>query len=1015
MNTSLLRTNGTVTSVWALVVLPVCFSFSGFAGIVYQIGWARQFALVFGTTEVAVTLVLAAYMAGLGLGAWLVQRFLPLIERPVRAYAGLEMIIGVSAVFLVPAVIAGSDWLLHSWAGGQPEPPSVSQLGGISFVYIGCAFVALAIPTVCMGATLPLLTRYVVQTDRQTGGRVGLLFTSNTIGAVVGALAASSWLLPSLGLTRTIWFAAAINLAAAALALTVSQTTTRRRAGFAAAWAAASRASFERPPSPVWILPLMLLSGGVALFHEVLWTRLLSQVLGSSLQAFGTMLAGALGGLALGAAVGAAFARDRRSSIVAFVATQVAIAIAAAAAYHFVDLTPASALPIAFFSGAAFPLAVRILAKRAEDAAPAAARVYAWNTLGAILGALLGGFVLIPALRFEGSIQLLVWSSALLAVGGIWLLGGASRTLAGGVTLLVMIGAAFFRPQAPTELLRASPLKIDPSGRMLYYAVGRSSSVVVLEQNGSLALRTNGLPEAIVETRGAAPHVSGEKWLLPLAVLSHANTDNLLLVGYGGGVVLEPVPDDIKHIDVLEFEPRVIDANEATRGLRKNEPLADRRVRVVINDARSALNLTDHRYDAIVSQPSHPWTAAASHLYTREFMAQAREHLTDNGVFVQWMNISFMDEWLLRSFAATVLDVFADAKLYRPDPYTLIFVASKGQDRYQPPAGNAFPAVGINTPEDILVALAADRQALRRLSQGAPLITDDRNRMATVSARAGSLTPEATAALLAPFDPLRVPNPAFQRSYIARRLAMLGARDRLSVLAAATDPQSQTGYEVNAVRLAADGDSDAAQDMLSQGLARFPQSEDLRYEYIQPWLTRLARGTASREVTTQAAKLTRSADAVVRGTLFAAQSRWEELRSLDDSLTEATWRDPWKIDAFLLQVQWRCQAEADANVRRQRGDEALALIDQAISAQPAIVLYAARLQSALAAKRSNVIVESIWEYGQGLFADTSLERSEVRPVLQQLLAVLGRQTGADPLRVQEVRQRLQDDVRELGN
>jgi spermidine synthase len=1027
VTTSLLRTNATVASAWALVVLPVCFALSGFAGIVYQIAWARQFALVFGTTEVAVTLVLASYMAGLGLGAWLVQRFLPFIDRPVRVYAVLELIIGASAIALVPAVIAGSDWLQRSWVGGRPELPGVEQLGGISLIYAGSAFVALAIPTLCMGATLPLLTRHVVQNDRQTGRRVGLLFTSNTVGAVAGALTAAYWLLPAVGLTRTVWSAAAVNVLAGVLALTVSQTGTRRRSGFSAAWAAAGRASFTRPPSPAWILPLMLLSGGVALFHEILWTRLLSHVLGSSLQAFGTLLAGFLAGLALGAAVGSAFTRDRGMAITGFVVAEIACAVCAAVTYQLIGQLPGSTLgvaavmvPIAFFSGATFPLAVRILAKRAEDAAPAAARVYAWNTLGAILGALLGGFVLVPALRFEGSIQLAVVASALLAVGAIWLLQRLSRAVAIAVSVVTLCGMAAFRPSAPTALLRASALKIDNSGQMLYYAVGRSSSVVVLQQNGSLAFRTNGLPEAVVETQGAAPHVSGEKWLLPLAVLSQASTDNLLLVGYGGGVVLEDVPEEIKHIDVIEIEPRVFDANQATRGLRKREPLADSRVRVVINDARSALNLTQRKYDAIVSQPSHPWTAAASHLYTREFMQQAREHLTANGVFVQWMNVSFMDEALLRSFAATVLDVFADAKLYRPDPYTLIFVASKGADGYRPPAGNAFPSVGINTPEDILVALAADGQALRRLSRGAPIVTDDRNRMATVSARqtGNSLTLQAADRLLAPFDPLRVPNPAFQRSYMARRLAMLaatdpGSRERLIALANATDPQSQTGFEVNAVRLAADGNRDAAQDMIQQGLARYPDSENLRYEYIQPWLTRLARGTATKEVTAQAGKLTHSADAVVRGTVLASQHRWEELRTLDDSLAEATWRDPWKLDAVLLQVQWRCQDEADATTRRQRGDEALALIDQAVSAQPAIVLYAMRVQSALTARRSNVVVESIWEYGHGLFSDRSLEPAQIRAALQELLQVLSQQTGADRLRVQEVRQRLLNDIRGL--
>jgi hypothetical protein len=146
--------------------------------------------------------------------------------------------------------------------------------------------------------------------------------------------------------------------------------------------------------------------------------------------------------------------------------------------------------------------------------------------------------------------------------------------------------------------------------------------------------------------------------------------------------------------------------------------------------------------------------------------------------------------------------------------------------------------------------------------------------------------------------------------------------------------------------------------------------------------------------------------------VLAAQLRWDEVRTLDDLLAEATWRDPWKLDAVLLQVQWRCE---DSRVRPQRADEALALLDQAIAAQPAIVLYASRVQCALAAKRPDVVVESVWEYGHGLFSDSSLEPAQVRDALQQLLQMLSRQSGADQSRAQEVRQRLQQDVQELGN
>ena len=215
-----------------------------------------------------------------------------------------------------------------------------------------------------------------------------------------------------------------------------------------------------------------------------------------------------------------------------------------------------------------------------------------------------------------------------------------------------------FRPAVPDLLLRTSPLNIENHGRILYYDVGRSASVVMLEQDGGLALRTNGLPEAMMDMPGTPPAFSGEFWLSPLAVIARPRTESMLIVGYGGGVVIEGVPPSVRSVDVIELEPQVIEANRATRALRKRDPLADPRVHLISNDARGALSLTARKYDAIVSQPSHPWTAGASHLYTLEFMQQARDHLNDGGVFVQWMNVTFMDEALLRSLTATLLTVF---------------------------------------------------------------------------------------------------------------------------------------------------------------------------------------------------------------------------------------------------------------------------------------------------------------------------------------------------------------------
>ena len=623
-------------------------------------------------------------MAGLAFGAWLIEKWLPRVTRPVLAYAVLELGIALSAVLLVPLLLAGSHLALLTMFGNQPMPPSSEQVG-TSMLYLIGAFVALAVPTTLMGATLPLLARHAVHDRAQIGKRIGLLYASNTFGAVIGALGTAFVLLPNLGLTRTVWTGAALNGAVLLLAAALVQR--ERTAPPAAADprngadTARIRFPFVAPPAPIWVLPLMLLSGAVSFAHEVLWARMLAHVVGSSIYAFGVMVGSFLAGIALGGTAGAWLARDRSSASQWLAAAQLLAAFWAAAAFMLLPrligaesglyanaaLAFLLLLPLTFAIGTTYPLAVRILADRAEEAAPASARVYAWNTLGAIAGSLAAGFFLIPWLRYEGTIRVTAAMSAVLAVLTLLLLERRKAALTGGVAAAVVIGVLAFRPGVPERLLLASPLNVANSGHILYYDVGRSASVVMLQQDGGLALRTNGLPEALMDSPGMAARSSGEFWMSSLAAILRPETRSMLVVGYGGGVVVEGVPPSVERVDVIELEPKVIEANRETAKLRKFDPLGDPRVTVITNDARGALSLTSKRYGAIVSQPSHPWTAGASHLYTREFMQLAREHLEPGGVFVQWMNVAFVDETILRSLAATLIDVFGRARIYRPD------------------------------------------------------------------------------------------------------------------------------------------------------------------------------------------------------------------------------------------------------------------------------------------------------------------------------------------------------------
>jgi spermidine synthase len=1035
---------------------------SGFAALLFQTAWTRQFSLVFGTSELAVATVLAAYMAGLALGARMVERYLDRVRRPVLAYGLLEFGIGIAAL-AVPLLLVAAERLMVALLGGQAEPPGSDDWVQTAF-YIFTAFAVLVIPTALMGATLPLLTRYAVYTREQIGSRTGLLYAINTFGAVGGALAGAFILLPAIGLTRTVMVGTGVNVVVFGLAAVIAQATSTP--GTAPYYSDASEHArqhsharrFRDWESGVrWILPVMLASGLISFLYEVLWTRMLGYVLGGSIFAFATMVASFLLGIAAGSLIAAPLSRTRPQALAGFVICQLAIALCSAGIYLSLSaLLPARAglagnaplaiavlFPATLFIGATFPFAVRILANEPGAAPAATARVYAWNTVGAIAGALLAGFVLIPALKFELSIYVAVLANLTLALVTCLFVARARYAWSAAVLITAVAAAILFRPAVPEKLLRASPLNLDRHGELRFYEVGRSASVVVLEQDGALMLRTNGLPEALLEMTGIAPKFSGEFWLSPLAVIARPETESMLVVGYGGGVVLDAVPPSVHHIDVIELEPKVIDANRAVAPLRKRDPLLDPRVHIVLNDARGALALTNKRYDAIVSQPSHPWTAGASHLYTREFMQQARDHLRDGGVFLQWMNVSFLDEDLLRTLTATLLDVFANVRLYRPDPSTLVFIGSDRPlelERTVSGAGTPlalaprhYGRFGIHAPEDIVVALAADQPGVEALARGAPVITDDMNRMATdnVYDLGLGLSPAKLSRILDAYDPLQRPKSFIYADlasrlsfpYIARRMALFTAIDasisrRIGRMAQLIDDASVSAY-VQAVAISSTGDNRAAQRMMQESLALNPGNDEARYELVRPRLAALAQGRASADIAAEAARLHGPPAAVIQAGKYAVAGDWAQLPTLDPLLAAANYTDSWYLECVQMRVDWRTRVLTPEH-RARLGREALGMIEDIIVSQPTAAMFALRARSAIAADRPDVLLESIYGYAQSTLSSSSQLSDEDAPALSGTLDKLLKavdEVSSDPRvrreRAQEVRSAVTAAARQI--
>ncbi|MFT5441736.1 MAG: spermidine synthase [Myxococcota bacterium] len=747
----------------SFLVVALCFFLSGFAALMYETAWTREFSFVFGTSELAVATVLAAYMAGLAGGAAVGGRIAHNTRRPLALYGFLELGVGVAAL-LVPVALWGATQLLILLFGNQSEFGATNPLA-ISAFYLAVTFLIVMVPTSFMGATLPLLSRHVVTNDDEVGSRIGALYSINTIGAVAGTLTAAFVLLPSLGIRETVYVAVAINGLVFLIAIYLVRIAGTEKSHDAQGESAATSLSTgESATESVtnrasentglhFILPLILVSGALSFIYEVMWVRLLSQLLGGSMYAFATMLASFLLGIALGSAVASRIATSAERALRAFIWAEVGIACLSAVAFRVIDYAPEVArifdtenqllldastamlvlLPSALCIGATFPLAVRILARGAEDAGPSSARVYSWNTVGAIIGSISAAFVLLPELGFRGTVQLGVLSNLAIAAAALFF-SKQSRALLivpavlAGLTLMLL-------PGEPWNILRSSPLdrKAPPiAGKAEYFKVGRSATVLLTQNTPSRwRMSTNGLPESMIMSPNEPPtKLKTAVMLGAIGPMLRPDARSMLVVGLGGGVSVESIPHTIEQVDVIELEDEVLEANRWLSDHRAIDPLADPRVSVHINDARSALFLSEKKFDVISAQASHPWTGGAAHLYTDEFFELVSQRLNERGVFVQWVGRGFVDVDLIKSIVGTLYRHFEYVHVYReilfvssnsPIPPVIDFEALLAKDP------SFSQRTGFYTQEDFATYLLMDATSSSEFATGAEVTSDNRN------------------------------------------------------------------------------------------------------------------------------------------------------------------------------------------------------------------------------------------------------------------------------------------------
>ena len=587
---------------WLLLVGLFCFFFSGAAGLIYQVVWTRMLTQIFGNTTYAIATVLSAFMAGLAIGSYLFGRIADRGKNDFLLYGALEAGVGIYG-FLVPWIFSMTQKVYVPIFGLNQSYPFLFNL-----VLFFLSFVLLVFPTLLMGATLPVLSKFFVRSFAQFGQRVGDLYATNTLGAVIGCAAAGFFLIPALGMRMTVFVAAGANVLIAAVIL-IADVFRDKSPMISAPEAVVSpvEATDNSPASKLrWVLlTSFALSGFASLVYENAWTRSLTLVIGSSIYSFSTMLVTFLVGLSLGGFIYARFLAGREPRLSTFGLLELWVGLSALATIPLFEKLPLifvrllngfgdtfavflclqillSALVMfvpTVLLGMTFPMVARLFTQNLYRVGSGVGNSYAANTVGAVLGAFAGGFILIPNLGVQNTIIFAVVMNLLI---GSWLvicdakLAAIPRyALALGVLALAAIvpfkvhrwdqsiltsGVTIYADRyesLPTDSLRIEEMKRDD---VLYYREGLTTTVSVHSIPGSdyLYFRSNG------KIDGSYGDALSQLMTGYIAMLLHPTAKNAVVIGLGTGMSAKALAafKSLKSIEVIEIEPAMIEASK---------------------------------------------------------------------------------------------------------------------------------------------------------------------------------------------------------------------------------------------------------------------------------------------------------------------------------------------------------------------------------------------------------------------------------------------------------------------
>ncbi len=679
-----------------LPLLIVLFVASGCSALIYEIVWLQSLQLVIGSSAVSLGVLLGTFMGGMCLGSLLLPRIVSPRRHPLRLYAMIELgigLIGIILLFALPHV----DRLYTTHIGHHPA--------GILMRGLVCALCLLP-PTMLMGATLPAIARWVRATPQGVSW-LGFFYGGNTAGAVLGCLLAGFYLLRVHDMAVATYVAAALNAAVAILAfLLAGRTGSQPQEDRSDEHAVYS----VQPPASGFstIYVVIALSGFSALGAEVIWTHVLSLLLGGTVYTFSIILAVFLVGLGLGSGVGSVIARNSRRPRLALGLCQLLLTTAIAwAAYGLAESLPywpidpsLSAQPLAdlpdrpralcwvvlpgaILWGASFPLALAAATSQGQDPGRLVGGIYAANTVGAILGSLAFSMILIPRIGTQGSERVMI---AVAALAAIFALALSRRTQAEEqqrpyfvsllrstlpiTAVIAVVGTLLIWYVAPIPPALVAYGRYLPTrtttADVLYVGEGMNATIAVTQlDNRVTSFHVCGKVEASTEPAD----MRLQRMLGHLSALVHPKPRSVLVVGCGAGVtagsfLLHP---GVERIVLCEIEPLIPKVVSVYFSRENYNVVDDPRVEIVYDDARHYILTTQEKFDVITSDPIHPWVKGSAALYTREYFDLCKRRLNPGGVVTQWVPLYESNEDVVKSEFATFFTAFPQGTIWSND------------------------------------------------------------------------------------------------------------------------------------------------------------------------------------------------------------------------------------------------------------------------------------------------------------------------------------------------------------